>query len=306
MASASQPLKGKRVVITRASEQSAGLVEALEQLGAEVLSMPTVEFAPPEDTSPLDAAIARLSAFDWILFTSQNAVRFFAERARIGTKASATGGASRENSRVIVPKAGPQTVPETMSKTTPNPIPNATVKIGAVGPATAEAAIQEGFRVDYVATNHTGESLARELSASASPITRGSKILLPRSDRADERLPSALRQAGACVTEVIAYRTSAPRKVDPQILSHVKQAEVDAIIFASPSAFQNLCAFIPVAELAKLSTQVRFAAIGPTTSSAIKAAGAQVGIESADASSSALATAIADFYQRQPAAARQT
>jgi uroporphyrinogen-III synthase len=71
-----EPLAGKRVVVTRAAEQSQDLVDALQNLGAEVLQMPTVSFAPPEDSRELDAAMQNKKDIDWILFTSQNAVRF--------------------------------------------------------------------------------------------------------------------------------------------------------------------------------------------------------------------------------------
>ena len=76
-----EPLAGKRVVVTRAPEQSQELIDALENLGAEVLLMPTVSFAPPEDSTELDAAMKNKKDFDWILFTSQNAVRFVFLRA---------------------------------------------------------------------------------------------------------------------------------------------------------------------------------------------------------------------------------
>jgi uroporphyrinogen III methyltransferase/synthase len=268
--STAQPLKGKRVVVTRAPEQSFELVAALERLGADVLLLPTVTFAPPEDLSGLDAAIARLADFDWILFTSQNAVGFFAQRRR-------------------------EIMPADESIELEKP------KVGAVGPITADAATKKGFYVDYVATNHTGEALARELAASMN----GLKILLPRSDRADDRLPVALREAGAEVTAVVTYRTAAPKKIDPQTLACVQRGEVDAILFASPSAFRNLCDWIPVAELAKVSSRVQFAAIGPTTARALRGAGVQVAIESVDASPAALAGAIANYYQRQPSIARR-
>jgi uroporphyrinogen III methyltransferase/synthase len=257
-------------VVTRAPEQAVELVAALERLGAKVVMLPTVAFVPPEDSRSLDEAIFRLAEFDWILFTSQNAVRFFAQR-----------------SREIAPGA-----------------PSITVRkpqIGAVGPATAEAATKEGFHVDYVATNHTGEALARELVASV----RAHSILLPRSDRADDRLPAALRQFGAQVVEVIAYHTISPQNIDPEILAHVKQGDVDTVLFASPSAFQNLCDQVPAAERAQLFDRVQVAAIGPTTARALGTAGVRVEIESADASPAALADAIASYYQRQPSIARR-
>jgi len=266
---ANKPLAGKRVVVTRAVEQSAALVAALERLGAEVLLMPTVEFAPPQNSSELDAAMAHFSNFDWILFTSQNAVRFFAKRL---AEHSSTQGRFEQS---MEPRA-------------------AGLRTAAVGPGTAEAANKEGFRVDYVAKNHTGESLARELAAEL----RSKRVLLPRSDRADDRLPSALRAAGAEVTEVAAYRTIAPKALDPHTLRRVRNAEVDAILFASPSALHNLQSWIPATELAAISQRVQFAAIGPTTARALREAQVQVEID-----------AIASYYQAraqgQPSVARR-
>jgi uroporphyrinogen-III synthase len=272
--STDKPLAGKRIVITRAPEQSASLTAALQNLGAEVLLMPTVEFASPRDFTALDAAITHFADFDWILFTSQNAVGFFAKRL---AQLSAHNGLTKQVERLHA---------------------------AAVGPATAEAATKEGFRVDYVAKNHTGEALAREVAQEL----KGKRVLLPHSDRADDRLPAALGEAGAEVTDVIAYRTGAPKSLDPDTLQRLRDAEVDAIIFASPSAFHNLQRWIPAAELATLSRRVQFAAIGPTTARALRDAGAHVAIESSDASAAALATAIADHYQQpdnRPTVTRQ-
>jgi uroporphyrinogen III methyltransferase / synthase len=266
-----QLLAGKRVVVTRAPEQAGELAEALKGLGAEVLLLPAVEFLWPEDMSALDAAIARLADFGWILFTSQNAVRFFAKRLKADAE---PGGAA-----VSVAK----------------------LRAAAVGAATAEAARAEGFHVDYVAKNHTGEALARELESEL----RGKRVLLPRSDGADDRLPIALREAGAEVSEVVAYRTTAPKAPDPGALERVRSGEMDAIILASPSAFHNLCSWIPMAELAALSRRVQFAAIGPTTARALREAGAWVGIEATDASAAALADAIGNYYWRQSPVARR-
>ncbi|MFZ3216932.1 MAG: uroporphyrinogen-III synthase [Candidatus Acidiferrales bacterium] len=258
-----EPLAGKRVVVTRAPEQAQDLVGVLEALGATVLLMPTVSFAPPEDSSELDAALRNIEAFDWILFTSQNAVRFVFQR-----------GCKLENVQPVQP---------------------ARPLVAAVGVATALAARHLDLRVDYVAVTQTGESLAAELRASMG----GKKVFLPRSDRVDDRLPAALREAGAEVREVVAYRTLRPATLDAEILGALRRAEVDAIAFASPSAFQNLATFVPAAELVALSERVRFAAIGSTTTRALREAGVRVAVESNDASSAGLADAIAKYFQRQ-------
>jgi uroporphyrinogen III methyltransferase/synthase len=266
---ASGPLAGKRIVITRAPEQAGELVSALESLGAHVFLLPTVSFAPPQNFAELDAALERLTDFDWILFTSQNAVRFFCRRWTETGREPAALGSLRG-------------------------------RVAAVGAATAQVIAAEGMRVDYVAQTQTGESLAAELRDSVA----GKEVLLPRSDRVDDRLPSALREAGARVMEVVAYRTLRPEKLDYEILTSVRYCEIDAIVFASPSAFHNLAALVPSTELAALSNRIQFATIGSTTTRALREAGVRVAIESNDSSSAGLADAIAKYYQRQTSAVR--
>jgi uroporphyrinogen-III synthase len=258
-----EPLAGKRVVVTRAEEQSQELVDALENLGAQVLLMPTVSFAPPEDSTELDAALRNKKDLDWILFTSQNAVRFVFLRA--------------------------------CELTHVQPVQPPRPKIAAVGVATAQAARNLDVRVDYVAQTQTGESLAAELRDQLV----GKRVLLPRSDRVDDRLPDALREAGAQVKEVVAYRTLRPESLDAEILGALRKAEIAAIVFASPSAYHNLAEFVPPAELTALSERVQFATIGSTTTRALREAGARVAIEANDSSSAGLADAIAKYFQRQ-------
>jgi uroporphyrinogen III methyltransferase/synthase len=265
-----KPLDGKRVVVTRATEQAHELAHSLEALGADVLLLPTVSFAAVEDPQALDAELRRLAEFDWILFTSRNAVRFFCQRINeLGLRVSALQA--------------------------PRPL------VAAIGPATAIAAKSEGFRVDTVPKSHSGEALARELWGAIGDR----RVLLPRSDRADDRLPNALREAGAKVTEIVAYRTAAPDSLDPQILKRIRDAEVDAIVFASPSAFRFLSKCIGAADLAELSNRVQFAAIGPTTARALRENGSRVEIEANESSAAGLADSIAKFYQRQNSTARR-
>ncbi len=266
---ATQPLAGKRIVLTRAAEDSAELARALESLGAEILLMPTVTFAPPEDWRKLDEELRRLDWFDAILFLSKNAVRYIFDRcAQLGIKCEVVGSSNRF--------------------------------IAAVGPATAEALKEKGLNVTYVAKKQTGESLVGELRGSFA----GRRVLLPRSDRGDDRVPAALREIGANVTEVIAYRTGAPAALDPAILGRIRGGEVDVVVFASPSAFHNFRDAIGAAEMARLSARVQFVAIGPTTARAIRQSGARVGVEAEEASAAGLAAALAKHYQQEFPAAR--
>jgi uroporphyrinogen-III synthase len=266
----SHPLSGKIVVNTRAPEQSQELSDALEALGADVRHLPMVSFAPLENSEHLDSALRRFPEFDWVLFTSQNAVRFVFRR-----------GCELKSRRPAQP---------------PRPL------IAAVGTATAQAARNLDIRVDYVAQNQTGESLAAELRKEMA----GMKVFLPRSDRADDRLPAALRASGADVLDVVAYRTTMPESVDSKILDSIRNAAVNLVVFASPSAFGNFRAAIAPAGVAELSNKVQFAAIGPTTANAIREAGAQVAVEANASSATGLAEAIAEYYKKPPTTARQS
>ncbi len=172
MAEASQSgLSGKRIVITRAAVQSEALARELSARGAIPVVLPLVSFADPEDFAPLDAAIAGIQRFDWIILTSAQAVRALAKRGK-------------EVMRSLM-------------------YSESELRIACVGPATAEAARQAGLPVEYVAVTHTGAGLAEELGNRL----QGARVLLPRSDRANQDLPQALKRHGAQVTEVIAYRT---------------------------------------------------------------------------------------------------
>ena len=253
-------------MVTRTLEQSQELVGELAREGAQVFVLPAVAFAPPEDWRLLDEELQRLDGFDALVFLSTNAVQYLYQRSHeLGIKCE-----------MLPPRQF----------------------VAAVGPATAAAAEEVGIRVDYVAKSHTAESLVRELGESV----KGRKVLVPHSDRGDERLAAALREAGAELTEVVAYRTAVPQKFDAQLLELLRRAEVDAIVFASPSAYHNLKAVIGAREMAELSSRVDFAAIGPTTARALRDSGARVAIEANEASAAGLADAIAKHYRRKVSA----
>lgn len=258
-------LAGKKIVITRAPEHSTELTEKLEQMGADVVPLPMVHFVAPKDTSTLDAAIRKIQEFDWILFTSQVAVRFYAARCReLGIQPAPQGSEAPKRSQVAV-----------------------------VGRATANAAQNEGIRVDYIAETERGEGLARELASSV----RGMTVFLPHSNLGGEPLARALREAGAIVTSAETYATVPPETVNPETLERIRNGQVDVIVFASPSAFRNFAARFDKQELMNLSRRALFAAIGPTTRKAMEEQGIEVAIEAAGPSSGAMAEAIARHFR---------
>jgi uroporphyrinogen-III synthase len=257
--SASGPLAGKRIVVTRAVEQSRELLARLESMGATVLLFPAVSFSEPSETAELDRAIRSLGKFDWILFTSANAARFFAHHCRILGVDPSQGG---------------------------------TYQCAAVGPATASAVAAEGFPVDHVAQEFLGTALAHELSASIA----GKKILLPRSERARPDLPDALKAAGAEVTEVVAYHTGGVGVIEPVVMRAIQELQVDVISFFSPSAIENMRGELGEELLFRLGAKAALAAVGPVTAAALRSAGLRVAIEAPLATAESIAVAIANYF----------
>ncbi|HPT97871.1 MAG TPA: uroporphyrinogen-III C-methyltransferase [Armatimonadota bacterium] len=116
----SQPLFGRRIVVTRARAQASDLAAHLERLGAEVVEFPTIRIVPLE----WDEEVA---GYDWLLFTSANGVACFFDRIW------SRGG----DVRAIGP-----------------------ARLGAIGPATAAALEARGLRVDYVPPRFVAEEVA--------------------------------------------------------------------------------------------------------------------------------------------------
>jgi len=261
---ASNALKGKRVVVTRAAEQSEQLVKELKDRGAVPVLLPMVAFAPPDDSAPLDQAIRQLSAYDWVFVTSQNALRALRERC----------GLLKFN------------LPETFSG----------VKIAAVGPATSEAVENAGLRVAYVASKHTGVALAGELANEV----RGKRVLLPRSDRANPELVEELKRLGADVTEVCAYKTIPPEKRDMDAAAKTAEG-ADAVLFFSPSAVHHLQELLGNEKFLKLSRRSVFAAIGPVTEEALRRASVERVLVARDTSVTAVVEALGDYFVQEGA-----
>jgi len=267
-------LAGKRIVITRAMTESEDLARELSKRGAIPLVFPLVSFAEPEDFGPLDKAIDELAQFDWVILTSVRAVR-------------AVAGRASESGRLLRPAGS-------------------TWRAACVGPVTAEAARLAGFPMAHVAETHKGVALAEELG---SRLT-GAKILLPRSDKANPDLPAVLRRYGAEVREVIAYRTVKPTDVDRSMLGEIAFGEIHAILFFSPSAVKHLAVASGTnwRSLKRLQNGVAIAAVGPVTAKALREAGVERVVVSADTTTVAVVEALEKHFaaaKAAPAGAKQ-
>src|SRR5579862_1549345 len=167
------PLFGQRIVVTRARGQAEALSSKLRALGAEAIELSTIEILPALDYEPLDHAIANLGAYDWLIFTSANGVRFFLERL------------DRSNIDLRALRA----------------------RICAIGPATRAAVEALHLKVDVMGADYIAEGL---LAAFTAHDLTGRRILLPRAAVARDLVPVELKRRGAQVDVVEAYRTAAP------------------------------------------------------------------------------------------------
>ncbi|MBI1334689.1 MAG: hypothetical protein GC165_17615 [Armatimonadetes bacterium] len=163
-----KPLAGKLILITRPKGQAGLLNAPLQELGAEVFSMPAIEIAPLEDTSKLDTALSQLETYDWVVLTSVNGVASVRDRmVTLGIDQS------KLSSR----------------------------RLAVIGPATA-AALENDFRApDAMPEQYVSESIMEVLGD-----VKGKRFLLARADLARRELPDMLRAEGAIVDEVNAYR----------------------------------------------------------------------------------------------------
>ena len=231
-----RPLFGRRVVVTRAKEQAAEIVDLLEDLGAQVIEASTIRILPPEDPEPLDRACEEVSTYDWVVFTSVNGVDHFMRHLL----------ASERDVRDLKG-----------------------VRICAVGPATAERVVRYHLRVDVVPTENQSDVIAAALSEQG-PLA-GTRILLPRADIARAVLPEQLRAAGADVTTVAAYRTveeEMAREGDADVYRLLLDRQVDAVVFTSSSTVRSFVRQIGEEPAADLLRSTVVASIGPVTADA--------------------------------------
>jgi uroporphyrinogen III methyltransferase/synthase len=255
-----RPLFGKRILVTRAREQAQELSQLLLVCGAEPVECPTIQVVPPEDWRELDAALAELSRFDWLIFTSVNGVKPFMDRLQQqGQDARALAG----------------------------------VKICCIGPRTAGELARYGIQADLVPSEFQAEGVIAALSVQSIAKQR---ILIPRAAVAREMLPEQLRTLGAEVRVVTAYRTLLPAMDRERFKDLFRRREVDLITFTSSSTVRNFAAlFDSTEEMHKLVGHLAVACIGPITADTAKEHGLTVTVMAAENTIPALVDALVQW-----------
>lgn len=255
------PLFGKRILVLRATEQAKSTAAAIRERGAEPLSFPAIEFTGPPDPEPLRRSVAELGQYDWVLFTSANGVnRFFSALDREGRDARSLGSA----------------------------------RVGAIGPATADALRRYGIRADAVAKEFIGEALAREVVARG-----GRRVLLARALVARDALPQLLRDAGIAVDVVPVYATK-PASADraAELRGIIDSHSADTALFTSSSTVDSTVALLG-SDARTLLEKLTVACIGPVTAETARKQGVRVDVVAEDYTVDGLLDALGRFVAGQ-------
>ena len=259
-----KPLAGKRIVVTRARAQARALAKQIEELGGEVIEFPTIEIQPPENFSAFDAAVAKIESYDWLMFTSVNAIAPFLARLQHGGK---------------------------------------TVKmlehldVGAIGPETAKELAANGVSCCLVPQRYQAEGILDEVTPD---LMRGKRVLIPRAAEAREVLPDTLRKWGAAVDVVVAYRTAVPVLDVAPLAKRIRRREVQVITFTSSSTVKNFVRLFNRKNLAEIVNGSAIACIGPVTAYTVEQLGGHAAIVATEFTIPGLVSAIVDHFESRP------
>ena len=239
-----KPLFGWRVLVTRSREQASRLSERIEELGGEPLEFPTIDIIPPEDYSHLDRAISQITTYQWLIFTSVNAVMYFFERLK-------------QLSRDIRDLKG--------------------IRLCAVGPGTIAELENRGLVVEFAPTEYRSDVLLKELSGVVKP---GDNILMPRGNLAWKALPEGLKALGTRVDDVVAYRTVKGTGDGALLRKMIGDGMIHAVTFTSSSTARNFAGLLDSEENTFSQLQnVTLASIGPKTTRTARELGMNIDIE---------------------------
>ena len=256
-----RPLFGKKVLVTRAPHQAAELSRMLMEYGAVPVEMPLIKIQTPSSWKQLDETIQNLDRYHWIIFTSVNGVEMFFQRVyALGYDARCFKN----------------------------------IKIGVIGPATAEAMVRHGLRPDYIPKAYSSQGF---LAGFNSQGIAGCRILLSRADIATRELAEGLTRMGAKVHEVTAYQTTTLTRVNQQGRQMLLKGEIDVVTLTSPSIAANLLTIVG-SEWQTIS-KTRIACIGPITADAAIEAGLKVDMVAEEHTIHGLVEAMESYFRER-------
>lgn len=228
-----------KVLITRPRTQADDFAEKLRTAGFEPVYFPVIEIQSVENNIALERALSKINCYEWIVFTSVNAVS-----TTIDSNFLQTWGEC--------------------------PVGTMKVKIAAIGPKTAEALRKHNIEPDFIPDEFVGEAIMAGLGD-----VRGKWVLLPRAEIARKELPEAISHAGGVPHEVTVYRTLPAKVIEGELIA--LKSGVDVVTFTSASTVENFIALTRQCKLDpfNLPKNPVFACIGPVTEQAAREAGFQ-------------------------------
>ncbi len=278
-------LTGQRILITRATSQADSFKLALEAAGARPVLVPVIEIKEPASWEPFDKALAELSAYDWVIFASTNAVRSFVERME-------------EKS---IPKGN-----------------LANIKIGAIGEATAGLLKEHSIKVDFSPDKFVAENFIAQFPDGDN--MNGLKILWPRTNVGRTLIADEFTASGATVDTIEAYQTDLPDNKDvlaARLFDLCNGKQLDLVTFASSQTVKNFHQLLKMglvnyaktkgyivnpdsialeSSASNLLNGIAIATIGPVTARTARQHYKQVQIEADTHTMEGLLNAIEDYY----------
>jgi uroporphyrinogen III methyltransferase/synthase len=242
-----RPLFGRRIVVTRTREQASQLSRQLLELGAEVLEIPTIKIAPPDDHQPLVDALVGIGSYDWLIFTSPNGVSTFFDY---------------------------------FFKTYEDVRDLGALKIAAVGPGTAAKLKELHLKVDLMPDEYVTKKIASAFANFES--IENLKMFIARAQVANPDLPSVLQEMGAIVDDVACYKTVPETDDRTGAAAAMLETGADWITFTSSSTVENFHARFDLPKLITQFPTLKLASIGPETSKAVATLGLKPQLEAKD------------------------
>jgi uroporphyrinogen III methyltransferase/synthase len=230
-----RPLSGKRIVVTRRTGQAGKFAQRLAELGADVLEVPTIKIAAPDNRQSIVDMLLELNSYDWLVFTSVNGVTaFFDLFFKRFQDLRDLGGA----------------------------------RFAAVGPATAAKLRELHLQVDLTPEAANAQKLADAFEKYQS--VENVKMCLLRAEVANRELPDALEELGAIVDDIAVYKTVAETEDRAGMQEQLLESGADWITFTSGSTVEHFHARFNLPKLLKKFPRIKLASIGPETSKAIR------------------------------------
>ena len=255
------PLINKTILITRTVEQSKESSEVFKQLGANVITFPTLDIVPPSSWKEFDKIVKSRAQIDFIIFTSVHAVKMFVKRCSdLNLELDYTG-----------------------------------LKVTAIGNKTSAICSRFNIPVQIIPRRFSSEGVVDELS---NYNLKGKIVFIPRSEIGREDLPEGLEKLGAVIKVAPVYNVSIPpeEKIG-KYLEILKNSKPDLFIFTSPSTFENFLEILKIKNPVKYFKNYDIAAIGPTTRAAIENHYVNVNIMPKEYTLNGLTKAIVEYYQ---------